>query len=98
MLFRRGLNAKQVQMWLGRHSPAFHACDVHLLSRPTRGVLLLLAGLGRRLVAPTSQGIVATRGRACRSLPTEPARLAESFKTQGVALQAPGCSARRPAP
>jgi hypothetical protein len=23
MLFRRGLNAKQVQLWLGHHSPAF---------------------------------------------------------------------------
>lgn len=32
MLFRRGLNAKQVQMWLGHHSPAFTlATYVHLL-------------------------------------------------------------------
>ncbi|MEP6910630.1 MAG: site-specific integrase [Actinomycetota bacterium] len=32
ILFRRGLNAKQVQMWLGHHSPAFTlATYVHLL-------------------------------------------------------------------
>src|SRR3954447_12115137 len=32
MLFRRGFNAKQVQMWLGHHSPAFTmATYVHLL-------------------------------------------------------------------
>jgi hypothetical protein len=32
MLFRSGLNAKQVQMWLGHHSPAFTlATYVHLL-------------------------------------------------------------------
>lgn len=32
MLFRAGLNAKQVQMWLGHHSPAFTlAVYVHLL-------------------------------------------------------------------
>jgi integrase len=32
MLFRRGLNAKQVQLWLGHHSPAFTlATYVHLL-------------------------------------------------------------------
>jgi len=31
-LFRRGLNAKQVQVWLGHHSPAFTlATYVHLL-------------------------------------------------------------------
>ncbi len=33
MLFRNGLNAKQVQMWLGHHSPAFTlAVYVHLLT------------------------------------------------------------------
>jgi integrase len=33
MLFRSGLNAKQVQVWLGHHSPAFTlATYVHLLS------------------------------------------------------------------
>jgi hypothetical protein len=32
-LFRRGLNAKQVQVWLGHHSPAFTmATYLHLLS------------------------------------------------------------------
>jgi integrase len=32
MLFRNGLNAKQVQMWLGHHSPAFTlATYIHLL-------------------------------------------------------------------
>jgi integrase len=32
MLFRNGLNAKQVQMWLGHHSPAFtSAVYIHLL-------------------------------------------------------------------
>jgi integrase len=32
MLFRNGLNAKQVQMWLGHHSPAFTlAVYIHLL-------------------------------------------------------------------
>jgi hypothetical protein len=33
VLFRRGLNAKQVEVWLGHHSPAFTlAVYVHLLS------------------------------------------------------------------
>lgn len=33
ILFRRGLNAKQVQMWLGHHSPAFTLSTyVHLLN------------------------------------------------------------------
>lgn len=32
MLFRHGLNAKQAQMWLGHHSPAFTlATYAHLL-------------------------------------------------------------------
>ena len=32
MLFRHGFNAKQVQVWLGHHSPAFTlATYVHLL-------------------------------------------------------------------
>jgi hypothetical protein len=32
ILFRRGFNAKQVQVWLGHHSPAFTlATYVHLL-------------------------------------------------------------------
>jgi hypothetical protein len=33
MLFERGANAKQVQRWLGHHSPSFTlSCYVHLLS------------------------------------------------------------------
>ena len=33
MLFRAGLNAKQVQVWLGHHSPAFTlATYVHLVA------------------------------------------------------------------
>lgn len=33
MLFRHGLNAKQMQLWLGHHSPAFTlATYVHLLA------------------------------------------------------------------
>jgi hypothetical protein len=45
MLFRRGLNAKQVQVWLGHHSPAFTlATYVHLLSDDLPDVDLLLGG------------------------------------------------------
>ena len=51
MLFRHGLNAKQVQMWLGHHSPAFTlATYVHLLpdDLPDAGFLDTLTGPGRR--------------------------------------------------
>jgi integrase len=47
ILFRRGLNAKQVQMWLGHHSPAFTlATYVHLLpdDLPDPGFLDELTG------------------------------------------------------
>jgi integrase len=47
MLFRNGLNAKQVQMWLGHHSPAFTlATYVHLLpdDLPDPSFLDLLTG------------------------------------------------------
>jgi hypothetical protein len=47
MLFRNGLNAKQTQMWLGHHSPAFTlATYVHLLSDdlPGAGFLGELTG------------------------------------------------------
>ena len=47
MLFRNGLNAKQVQMWLGHHSPAFTlAVYVHLLAEdlPNPGFLDELTG------------------------------------------------------
>jgi integrase len=47
MLFRSGLNAKQVQVWLGHHSPAFTlGAYVHLLSDdlPDAGFLDALTG------------------------------------------------------
>jgi Phage integrase family len=47
MLFRSGLNAKQVQVWLGHHSPAFTlGTYVHLLSDdlPDAGFLDALTG------------------------------------------------------
>jgi hypothetical protein len=49
MLFRSGLNAKQVQVWLGHHSPAFTlGTYVHLLSDdlPDAGFLDGLTGPG----------------------------------------------------
>ena len=49
MLFRHGLNAKQVQMWLGHHSPAFTlATYVHLLrdDLPDPGFLDSLTSAG----------------------------------------------------
>jgi hypothetical protein len=53
MLFRHGLNAKQVQMGLGHHSPAFRlATYVHLLpdDLPDPG---FLDGLTRAGTRPT---------------------------------------------
>lgn len=45
ILFRRGLNAKQVQLWLGHHSPAFTlATYVHLLPEDVRLVDVLAQG------------------------------------------------------
>jgi hypothetical protein len=49
MLFRYGVNAKQAQMWLGHHSPAFTlATYVHLLpdDLPDPGFLDRLTGSG----------------------------------------------------
>jgi hypothetical protein len=49
MLFRSGLNAKQTQVWLGHHSPAFTlATYVHLLSDdlPDAGFLDAVTGPG----------------------------------------------------
>jgi integrase len=44
-LFRRGLNAKQVQVWLGHHSPAFTlGTYVHLLSDDLPDADLFLLG------------------------------------------------------
>ena len=51
MLFRHGLNAKQAQMWLGHHSPAFTlATYVHLLpdDLPDPGFLDALTDISRR--------------------------------------------------
>jgi integrase len=51
MLFRRGLNAKQVQMWLGHHSPAFTlATYVHLIpdDLPDADVFLEAPGGGNQ--------------------------------------------------
>jgi hypothetical protein len=55
MLFRHGLNAKQVQMWLGHHSPAFTLDTyVHLLpdDLPDAG---FLDSLTECVVTETSQ-------------------------------------------
>lgn len=49
MLFRRNLNAKQVQLWLGHHSPAFTlATYVHLIpdDLPDADVFFELPGGG----------------------------------------------------
>jgi Phage integrase family len=49
LLFRNGLNAKQVQVWLGHHSPTFTlGTHVHLLSDdlPDAGFLDELTGTG----------------------------------------------------
>jgi hypothetical protein len=51
MLFRKGLNAKQVQMWLGHNSPAFTLVTyVHLLpdDLPDPGFLDALTGGNNR--------------------------------------------------
>lgn len=58
ILFQRGLNAKQVQVWLGHHSPAFTlATYVHLLSDDLPAVELFApeqterAGIEARILA-----------------------------------------------
>ena len=54
MLFRHGLNAKQVQMWLGHHSPAFTlATYVHLLPDDLPEPEFLDALTGRPLIMQT---------------------------------------------
>jgi hypothetical protein len=51
MLFRNGLNAKQVQMWLGHHSPAFTlATYVHLLPDDLPDAAFLDDVSGHRIV------------------------------------------------
>src|SRR6478609_7782623 len=45
ILFRRGLNAKQVQSWMGHHSPAFTlSVYVHLLADDLPDVSILDSG------------------------------------------------------
>jgi len=47
LLFRQGLNAKQVQLWLGHHSPAFTlATYVHLLPEDLPVIDVLAAEQG----------------------------------------------------
>jgi hypothetical protein len=56
MLFRGGLNAKQVQMWLGHHSPAFTlATYVHLMpyDLPDPGFLDAITGSNAGATQPT---------------------------------------------
>ena len=58
MLFRYGLNAKQAQMWLGHHSPAFTlATYVHLLpdDLPDPGFLDGLTSAADRVVRPAER-------------------------------------------
>ena len=59
MLFRNGLNAKQVQVWLGHHSPAFTlATYVHLLADdlPDPHFLDQLTGGNKGATSPTENG------------------------------------------
>ncbi len=56
MLFRAGLNAKQVQVWLGHHSPAFTlATYIHLLpdDMPDADFLDTIVGGQQRTTEPT---------------------------------------------
>jgi hypothetical protein len=66
MLFRYGLNAKQVQMWLGHHSPAFTlATYVHLLpdDLPDPSFLDSVVGM-TSAPAPTAESISAMAARS----------------------------------
>lgn len=59
MLFRHGLNAKQVQVWLGHHSPAFTLDTyVHLLADdlPDPGFLDTLTGGNSGATEATENG------------------------------------------
>lgn len=57
ILFRRGLNAKQVQLWLGHHSPAFTlATYVHLLPEDVPIVDVLGQGGNQVGTRPTETG------------------------------------------
>jgi len=62
MLFRHGLNAKQVQMWLGHHSPGFTlATYVHLLADDLPDATFL-DGLTRRDTAEPSYPVLEEPG------------------------------------
>jgi len=81
MLFRHGLNAKQVQAWLGHHSPAFTlATYVHLLPDD--------------LPEPSffDLGSTAIKGYACATLATELRRDRQVPKTR----EAPASSSAMP--
>jgi hypothetical protein len=53
MLFRKGFNAKQVQVFLGHHSPAFTlATYVHLLLDELRDVAFLDSVASRMEAGP----------------------------------------------
>jgi hypothetical protein len=54
MLFRRGLNAKQVQVWLAHHSPAFTLSTyAHLLLDDLPEIDVLPGGGDERATSPT---------------------------------------------
>ena len=58
MLFERGANAKQVQRWLGHHSPSFTLDTyVHLLADDL-GEPLVLRALDAKIVSRDSQATV----------------------------------------
>ena len=71
MLFRHGLNAKQVQVWLGHHSPAFTlATYVHYLADdlPDASFLDDVTGSGNKgATSPTE-----TASRAVGGADSEP--------------------------
>lgn len=73
MLFRNGLNAKQVQVWLGHHSPAFTlATYVHLLPddlpEPSFLDSLTAAGGNKEATRPAENGRDADAPEAAESL------------------------------
>jgi integrase len=77
MLFRRGLNAKQVQVWLGHHSPAFTlATYVHLLpdDLPDPTFLDTVTSIGDRMRNSASDGGLESIGTALEELGKKPAR------------------------
>jgi Phage integrase family len=79
MLFRNGLNAKQVQIWLGHHSPAFTlATYVHLMDHdlPDPGFLDgLTAGVATEVATrkgQTDRNAATAEAAESRLLPDEP--------------------------